>query len=71
MINYAIEFALTTWAALAVRLINRQTPYCLYVGIACNLSFITWWILTAQYGFLVGDLIFTCMYSREIYIKWN
>jgi len=67
VVTYVIEFSLTVWAAWSVRCINRQTKFALYQGITCNLCFISWWLYTSQYGFLIGDFIFTCMYSREIY----
>ena len=69
MVTYLIELGLTIWAALSVRSINRKYRYGLYSGMCCNLCFLTWWFVTDQYGFLIGDTIFTAMYSREIYNK--
>ena len=69
--NYLIEFTLTVWAAWSVRLINRQAKCALYSGILCNLCFLSWWVFTKQYGFLVGDFVFTAMYSRELYRSLN
>jgi hypothetical protein len=70
MIRYIFEFCMLGWAAWCVRLINRQTPWCLYISLCCNLSFINWWIYTGQYGFLAGDAMFTLMYLTEIKKKW-
>ena len=68
---YAIEFILTMWAAMSVRAINRNAKWGLESGITCNICFLTWWVMTGQIGFFVGDLIFSAMYSREIYLKYR
>ncbi len=67
--TYLIELILTIWAALSVRAINRNARYGLESGMVCNLCFLTYWWWFGLYGFLIGDLIFTMMYSREIYLK--
>ena len=69
--TYLIELTLTIWAALSVRAINRNARYGLESGISCNLCFLTWWLMTNQLGFFVGDLIFSAMYGREIYLKYR
>ena len=69
--TYLIELTLTIWAALSVRAINRDARWGLESGITCNMCFLTWWILTSQFGFFIGDLIFSAMYSREIYLKYR
>jgi len=69
--TYIIELTLTIWAALSVRAINRNTRWGLESGITCNLCFLTWWLMTGQFGFFIGDLIFSAMYSREIYLKYR
>ena len=69
--TYIIELTLTIWAALSVRAINRNARYGLESGISCNLCFLTWWLMTNQLGFFVGDLIFSAMYGREIYLKYR
>ena len=66
MIGNIIELSLTLWAALSVRLISRQAEYGLYCGLSCNLSFITYWIINGNYGFLVGEFFFTVVYFSEI-----
>ena len=65
--NYLLEFLLTVWGALSVRLINRRVTAGLYSGFLCNACFLTYWYTNGLYGFLVGDLIFTTMYSIEIH----
>ena len=67
--TYLIELILTIWAAFSVRAINRNARYGLESGISCNLCFLTWWLMTNQLGFFIGDLVFSAMYSREIYLK--
>ena len=69
--TYLIELTLTIWAALSVRAINRNAKWGLESGITCNLCFLTWWLMTGQFGFFIGDLIFSAMYSREIYLKYR
>jgi len=69
--TYLIELILTIWAAFSVRAINRNARYGLESGISCNLCFLTWWLMTNQLGFFVGDLIFSAMYGREIYLKYR
>ena len=69
--TYLIELILTIWAALSVRAINRNARYGLESGISCNLCFLTWWLMTNQLGFFVGDLAFSAMYGREIYLKYR
>ena len=69
--TYLIELILTIWAALSVRAINRNGRYGLESGISCNLCFLTWWLMTNQLGFFVGDLVFSAMYGREIYLKYR
>ena len=69
--TYLIELTLTIWAALSVRAINRNARYGLESGISCNLCFLTWWLMTNQLGFFVGDLVFSAMYGREIYLKYR
>ena len=69
--TYLIELILTIWAALSVRAINRNARYGLESGISCNLCFLTWWLMTNQLGFFVGDLVFSAMYGREIYLKYR
>ena len=69
--TYLIELTLTIWAALSVRAINRNTKWGLESGITCNICFLTWWLMTGQFGFFIGDLIFSAMYSREIYLKYK
>ena len=69
--TYLTELTLTIWAALSVRAINRNTRWGLESGISCNLCFLTWWLMTGQFGFFIGDLIFSAMYSREIYLKYR
>ena len=66
MIGNIIELSLTLWAAWSVRLINRQAKYGLYCGLSCNLSFIIYWIINGNYGFLVGEFFFTVVYFSEI-----
>ena len=66
MVNYVIELTLTIWAAGTVRLISRQAKYGLYCGLSCNLSFIIYWIINGNYGFLVGEFFFTVVYFSEI-----
>ena len=68
---YLIELTLTIWAALSVRAINRNARFGLESGISCNLCFLTWWLMTNQLGFFVGDLVFSAMYGREIYLKYR
>ena len=67
--TYLIELTLTIWAAFSVRTINRNARYGLESGMCCNLCFLTYWWWFGLYGFLIGDLIFSFMYSREIYLK--
>jgi hypothetical protein len=69
--TYLIEFALTLWGAMSVRWINRRKRYGLYSGAICNSCFLTYWYINGQFGFLVGDFIFTTMYSVEIYREIN
>ena len=69
--TYVIELTLTIWAAFSVRAINRGARFGLESGISCNLCFLTWWLMTGQFGFFIGDLIFSAMYSREIYLKYR
>ena len=69
--TYLIELTLTIWAAMSVRAINRNARWGLESGITCNICFLTWWVITGQIGFFVGDLIFSAMYSREIYLKYR
>ena len=69
--TYVIELTLTIWAALSVRAINRNARFGLESGISCNLCFLTWWLMTNQLGFFVGDLVFSAMYGREIYLKYR
>ena len=69
--TYVIELTLTIWAAFSVRAINRNARYGLESGISCNLCFLTWWLMTNQHGFFVGDLVFSAMYGREIYLKYR
>ena len=69
--TYLIELTLTIWAAFSVRAINRNARYGLESGISCNLCFLTWWLMTNQLGFFVGDLVFSAMYGREIYLKYR
>ena len=69
--TYLIELILTIWAALSVRAINRNARVGLESGISCNLCFLPWWLMTTQLGFFVGDLIFSAMYGREIYLKYR
>ena len=69
--TYLIELTLTIWAAFSVRAINRNARFGLESGISCNLCFLTWWLMTNQLGFFVGDLIFSAMYGREIYLKYR
>ena len=69
--TYLIELILTIWAAFSVRAINRNARYGLESGISCNLCFLTWWLMTNQLGFFVGDLVFSAMYGREIYLKYR
>ena len=69
--TYLIELTLTIWAALSVRAINRNSKWGLESGITCNICFLTWWLMTGQFGFFIGDLIFSAMYSREIYLKYK
>ena len=69
--TYLIELILTIWAAFSVRAINRNARYGLESGISCNLCFLTWWLMTNQLGFFVGDLAFSAMYGREIYLKYR
>ena len=69
--TYLIELTLTIWAAFSVRAINRNARYGLESGISCNLCFLTWWLMTNQLGFFIGDLIFSAMYGREIYLKYR
>ena len=69
--TYVIELTLTIWAAFSVRAINRNARFGLESGISCNLCFLTWWLMTNQLGFFVGDLIFSAMYGREIYLKYR
>ena len=69
--TYLIELTLTIWAALSVRAINRNAKWGLESGITCNICFLTWWLMTGQFGFFIGDLIFSAMYSREIYLKYR
>ena len=69
--TYIIELILTIWAAFSVRAINRNARYGLESGISCNLCFLTWWLMTNQLGFFIGDLVFSAMYGREIYLKYR
>ena len=69
--TYLIELILTIWAALSVRAINRNARFGLESGISRNLCFLTWWLMTNQLGFFVGDLVFSAMYGREIYLKYR
>ena len=69
--TYLIELILTIWAAFSVMAINRNARFGLESGISCNLCFLTWWLMTNQLGFFVGDLIFSAMYGREIYLKYR
>jgi len=69
--TYLIELILTIWAAFSVRAINRNARYGLESGISCNLCFLTWWLMTNQLGFFIGDLVFSAMYGREIYLKYR
>ena len=69
--TYLIELILTIWAAFSVRAINRNARFGLESGISCNLCFLTWWLMTNQLGFFVGDLAFSAMYGREIYLKYR
>jgi len=69
--TYLIELILTIWAAFSVRAINRNARYGLESGISCNVCFLTWWLMTNQLGFFVGDLVFSAMYGREIYLKYR
>ena len=69
--TYLIELTLTIWAALSVRAINRSARYGLESGMACNLSFLTFWWINGNFGFFIGDLIFTMMYSREIFLEYK
>ena len=66
MISNIIELSLTLWAAWSVRLISRKTKYGLYCGLGCNLSFIVYWIINGNYGFLLGEFFFTVIYFSEI-----
>ena len=66
MISNIIELSLTLWAAWSVRLISRQTKYGLYCALSCNLSFIVYWIINGNYGFLLGEFFFTVIYFSEI-----
>jgi len=66
MIHYTIQLILCIWAAISVSLVARQYKYGLYIGMSSNLCFIAWWIFTQQHGFLVGDLMFTAIWLREI-----
>lgn len=68
-LTYLVQFALTIWGAWTVRMINRQHKYGLYSGILCNLSFLTFWFTSKQFGFLCGDLIYTTIFITEIYRK--
>ena len=68
-ISWVIQFTLTVWGAWTVRMINRQHPLGLYSGVFCNLSFLTFWWTSNQLGFLLGDLIYTSVFAREIYRK--
>ena len=69
--TYLIELILTIWAAFSVRAINRNARFGLESGISCNLCFLTWWLMTNQLGFFIGDLVFSAMYGREIYLKYR
>ena len=69
--TYLIELILTIWAALSVRAINRSARYGLESGMVCNLCFLTYWLWFGLYGFFIGDLIFTMMYSREIFLEYK
>ena len=69
--TYLIELILTIWAALSVRAINRNARYGLESGMVCNLCFLTYWLWFGLYGFFIGDLIFTMMYSREIFLEYK
>lgn len=66
---WVVQFTLTVWGAWTVRMINRQHPCGLYSGIACNLSFLTFWFTSGQFGFLFGDLIYTTIFITEILRK--
>lgn len=66
-----IELALTIWAALSVKMINRQVRWGLYSGTACNMCFLTYWFISEQHGFLIGDIVFTLMYWREIWWRFK
>ena len=66
MTSNIVELILTMWAAGSVRLINRRAKYGLYCGLTCNLSFITYWIINGNYGFLLGEFFFTVVYFSEI-----
>jgi len=62
-----VELSIAVWAAVSVALMNRGIKCGLYLGASCNLTVLGWWYYTGQFGFLLGDLIFTIMFSNEIY----
>jgi len=64
--TYGWTLFMTLWAAWTVKQINRGLWYGVYSGLVCNSCFLYHWWLTGQYGFLVGDLIFTVTYLTEI-----
>jgi len=65
-----VELILTIWGAFSLRMINRQQRFGLISGIVCNCCFLAYWGINHMFGFMVGDLIYTAVYAREIYVKF-
>ena len=67
---HALEVVLSLFALLSVRLIAINHRYGGYVGVACQTCWVSYWIYSKQFGFLIIDcgLIFIYLdYIRQCY----
>lgn len=64
------SWVLSIVGVLGFELAGRKIWWAWYINLACQILWFTYAIVTDQYGFILGALVYTWVFSKNAY-KWT
>lgn len=64
------SWILTLFGVMGMYLAGRKNKYGWLIGIGSQFLWITFAIVTHQYGFIVASIIYGSIYAKN-YVQWN
>jgi hypothetical protein len=69
-INYIMPNISTTGVLIRIHIVGKQKAYGWLIGLCAQINFLIYIYLSKNYGFLLGNLLFIVMETKN-YIQWK